>query len=391
MARTTRVRAGQLIVAEVAVAAVIASAFGPAWVLIGVGTLGAAVLVAAFGRAGGRWWYEAIASQRRFRRRRRLAAAHVVAAAVGGRPGPPHLPWLRTLAPTLTLRTVKVGTATVGIGADQDGWFAAVEVGSFWEDDLLSIVDPARPDASPWAPGAPVRRPDGPVPFAELAALVEPGPDRTAVSCVQVVIAPGASIEQPRPAWVAVRVSPVDALATERSGGVAAVERTVAAAALRAARTMDSQGWPARALDGDGLLAALIEATGLDGPPQEHWSYWRSGRLVRTHYDVTGWTPDRGTLALGLTQLAVCFTSRREPGVLAIAAAQPAVLGPVCRRVVRDCGAAGVRLRRFDGEQALAAYAAAPTGVMAADLRGRPRGQEKAGAGLDSGATARAG
>jgi hypothetical protein len=64
-------------------------------------------------------------------------------------------------------------------------------------------------------------------------------------------------------------VSPEDALATERSGGVAAVERTVAAAALRAARTLDGHGWPARAVDDDGLLAMLVEATGLDGPPQE--------------------------------------------------------------------------------------------------------------------------
>ena len=55
---------------------------GPAWVLIGVGALAAAVLVATFGRAGGRWWYEAVASQRRFRRASQLAAEHVLAAAV---------------------------------------------------------------------------------------------------------------------------------------------------------------------------------------------------------------------------------------------------------------------------------------------------------------------
>ncbi len=362
---TTRIRAGQLVVAEIAVVAVVVAAFGPGWVLIGVGALAAAVLVAAFGRAGGRWWYEAVASQRRFRRRRTLAAEQVLAAAVATYSSPPHLPWLRALAPTLALRSVRVGTATVGIGTDQDGWFAAVEVGSFWDDD--SVLTDRDQAASPWAPG------DQAIPLAELASLVEPGPDRTAVSCVQVILAPGGSASDPRPAWVAVRVTPADALPMERSGGVASVERSVAAAALRAARTLDGCGWPARAVDADGLLAVLVEATGLDGPPQEHWSVWRSGRLVRTHYGVVGWTPAHGTLVPGITQVAVSFTRRGEPAVLAAVAAHATALPRVSRAVVDGCAAAGVRLRRLDGEQAPAAYATAPTAMPPANPGPRSR------------------
>ncbi len=371
MLRTTRVRAGQLIVAEVALAAAVGAAFGPGWVFLGVVALTAAVLLATFGRAGGRWWYEAVASQHRFRRRRRLAAARVVAAAVGGGSDPPHLPWLRTLAPTLTIRPVTVGAATVGVGADHDGWFAAVEVGSLWDDDPIVASDGEATIESPWAPGAVARLPAGPVPYPELAALTKAGPDRAGVSCVQVVIVAGASIGEPRPAWVAVRVSPRDALAAERSGGLAAVERTVAAAALRAARTLDGHGWPAHTVDSDRLHGVLAEAVGLDGPPQEHWSVWRSGRLARTHYELTGWTAPRGTVAVGITQVAVSFTAHGEPGVLAVVAALPSALGRICREVVRTCGDVGVRLRRLDGEHALAAYAMAPTAALPANSASR--------------------
>jgi len=84
--RRSRLRVGQLVVAQVALAAVAVATAGPAWVLIGVATAAAAILIGTFGRTGDRWWYEAVAGQRRFRRRRQVAAAHVVAAAVDGRP-----------------------------------------------------------------------------------------------------------------------------------------------------------------------------------------------------------------------------------------------------------------------------------------------------------------
>jgi hypothetical protein len=73
-----------------------------------------------------------------------LVVAEVVATAVAGGSGTQRLPWLRTLAPTLVIRPVRVGAATVGVGADEDGWFAAVEVGSLWDDD------PQPSGGSPW-------------------------------------------------------------------------------------------------------------------------------------------------------------------------------------------------------------------------------------------------
>jgi ESX secretion system protein EccE len=129
----------------------------------------------------------------------------------------------------------------------------------------------------------------------------------------------------------------------------------------------------------DGLLAILVEATGLDGPPQEYWSVWRSGRLVRTHYKVTGWTPAHGTLAIGVSQVAISYTGRGEPTVLAAASAQSAALVQLSREVVRACAAAGVRLQRLDGEQAPAAYASAPTAISLANLGPRSRDRRERG------------
>jgi type VII secretion protein EccE len=349
--RRSRVRVGQLMVAQVALAGVAVATTGPAWVLTGVAAAAAAVLIGTFGRTGDRWWYEAVAGQHRFRRRRQVAAAHVVAAAVDGRPGPPHLAWLRTLAPGLSLRSVDLGGATVGVGQDPYGWFAAAEVGSLWDDDRDDEL----------SGGAEV-------PYADLATLIEAGPDRPPVSIVQVAAVPaGTAI---RPAWVAVRISPAQAVTIERAGGEAAVLRAVATAAQRAARTLDRHGWPARALDPAGLLAALVEATGLDGPPQEHWKTWRSGRLVHTCYEVSGWEPARGMLAPGVRRIVVAF-SAAEPTILALVTGETSTLARICREVTRSVEGTGLRLRRLDGDQAPAMYACAPTGVSAAHLDGR--------------------
>ncbi len=374
-----RVRTGQLIIAEVTGVVVIVSAFAPRWVLLGVASLAAAVLLATFGRAGGRWWYEAVALTRRFRRRRVMAAVQVLAAAVDGGSVPAPVAWLRTLAPTLAMRPVTMGTTTLAVGSDGDGWFSVVEVSwaggvgaghsALWDDDPFA---PARADlmgsgadVSPWAPGAATVRlrptDAAALPYREIIALLDQ------VSAVALVLTAGPVPRVPRLAWVAVRVSPGDALATERTGGVSAVERTVAAAALKAVRTLEAAGWAARAVAPDELVPVLIDATGLDGPPQEHWTYWRGGRAVRTHYTVAGWTPGHGTLAPGISQLAVRFSRRPDDtdpleraAVVAVVSAPPAALRRTCHEVVTAASGQAVRLVRLDGEQALAAYAAAP-------------------------------
>src|SRR5690606_34246398 len=146
-----------------------------------------------------------------------VAAAQVLAAAVDGGPVPLPVAWLRTLAPALTLRSVIVGTQAVAVGADGDGWFAVAELGSLWGEDLGSAASAAAGHSpeSPWAAGAlRLRSGSPPVPYPDLATLLD------VVSVVQVVLTPGPTPDQARPTWVAVRITPEDALATERADGV---------------------------------------------------------------------------------------------------------------------------------------------------------------------------
>lgn len=363
----TRGVGGRVLVAEIVAVVMVASAFAPRWVFIGVFLLAAAVLVATFGRAGGRWWSDVVVLSRRLRRRRRLAAAQVLAAAVGEGSVPPAVAWLRTLAPTLTLRSVTLGTQTAAVGADEDGWFAVAEIGALWgEDPGLVAADPAaRWPQSPWAAGALRLRSGSPtVPYRDLGALLD------LVSVVQVVLAAGPTPDRARPAWVAVRITPADALATERAEGVSAIERAVVVAAAKAVRVLETAGWPARLVPPDALVPVLGAAIGLDGPPQEQWSWWRAGRTVRTHYAVHGWTPDHGTLAAGVAQLAVHLRRTgadedddplEQAAVIAAVTAAPAALRVTAQAVLRAAAAQGVRLRPLDGEQAPAVWSTAPT------------------------------
>src|SRR4051794_38447718 len=123
-----RVRATQLVVAELVVIGLLAGSRGPWWLLTGLVVLAAGVLLATFGQVDGRYWYQAAFSYGRFARRRRRAANALVAAAIGADPAPSGLAWLRTLAPDLRIRpsTVVSGssTAAVGVASDEHGWFA---------------------------------------------------------------------------------------------------------------------------------------------------------------------------------------------------------------------------------------------------------------------------
>jgi type VII secretion protein EccE len=302
---------------------------GPTWLFVGVASCTGAVLVATFGRTGGRWWYQAVAGHRRFVRRRRRVAEGVVAAAFDERAVPPELVWLRTLAPALRIVAVDVGGgASVAVGIDDDGWFGVVAI-----DGARGGIDDA----------------DG-VPLTALAELVDA--DRAQLSAAQLLVHPDGRV-----GWLAVRLSAVDAVGIER--GAAAVTATEA---RRAARLLAGLGLRAEPLDAAGLAAALVFGMSLDGPPQEHWSHWRAGSFVHTCYEAA-WPPQVPLVAPGVT-LSVTV----EPGagvagvrVLARITARPADLAQLCREVDTAATAAGVRLRRLDGDHAPATWATAPS------------------------------
>jgi type VII secretion protein EccE len=393
--RRSGIRLGQIVVAELALVVVIASAAGPHWVFAAVAAVAAAVIVATFGRTGGRWWYQAVAYRRRFAARSRRAATSAVSATVAPGATQTAIGWLRALAPQLQLRTVTVREIPVGVGSDEAGWFGAValEAGTG-----LSAG----------------RHRD--VPLETLATLVGPYSDTAAgqpeqagstVSCAQLVLhvvsAPDGGLDPASPVaasyaqlsgsgrhaahcstWVAVRLSPVDALALRREP--AEIDQLVAAAVLRAARLLRVQGFDARVLDGAGLAAALVEASALDGTPHEGWASWRSGTLAQVCYGVARWPAGLSLVELAdrIRGVGTVAVARQPPGqsfgpasgaapthVLLRLAAEPAAINRVCKEVTRAVAQLGVRLRRLDGEHGLGAYACAPSGVPAAELIGR--------------------
>jgi hypothetical protein len=348
--RRRRFRIGQVVIAEVALVGVIVASVGPAWLLVGVGAAAAAVGVATFGRTGGRWWYEAVGTRRRFGQRRRRAADDVVAATLAGRT-PAELVWLRTLAPELVVRRVTVADASVGVCADGAGWFGAACV----EEGVSAGIGV----------------------LADLVDLLRPGPDRVAMSAVQMV-------RCGRQSWLAVRLSPVDAVAAERAAGLGGVEAMVAAGVVRATRLLRKHGYEATALDSEQLLAALAVANGLDAAPQEHWSTWSSGNLEHTTYAASSWPPE--TLLRRVWAASACLVRAHPPtdeprehqekagepvvfgAVLIRVAARPGALATACRDVARAAGRARIRLCRLDGDQAPAAYACSPSAVPAQGL-----------------------
>jgi type VII secretion protein EccE len=388
-----------VLAAEVAVLA--AAAYpGPSWVRTGVVAAAGAVLLATFGRSGGRWWYQAVGQRRRFARRRRSAATSVVDTTVshgiGTTAGGPAVGWLRSIAPGLRVSTVTVRGVQLGVAVDEcagGGWYAAVAVGAV--DDLSGVGTPVPP-------------------VAELSALLtaDPGP---LVSSVQVVVQtvrptdpgpagasyrelPGAdSVVARRTVHVAVRLAAADAVAVEARGGLSAVETAVGTAALRVAKILRGYGYAARALDPAALTGALLDLGTLDAAPQEHWHVWSSGTLARTSHAVTRWPTGAPVDALlasagGVSTVAVTLTAPSTPdgtvertAMLAVAA-EPAALAAVNREAVTAAGRLGFRLQRLDGEQAFGAYACLPTGVSAGTLtrRAAPVGPIPAAAAVGS-------
>jgi hypothetical protein len=345
---------GKVLLAEGVVGAAVLAYRGPGLAFAGVLALGAAALLAAFGRADGRSWFAHVRQRRRLALRRRRAAAEVLAGELSRGHADPLAARLRAVAGPLELRDVAVPAEhlgaggpdaapetvdRVGVGLDEGGWFAAVEV------------------------------PDGaPLPLAELAALVgDTHHDAAALSTLQVCW-PGA--------WVAVRLSPADAVRAghadpaARAGAVRAEPAAaVAAGAVRVVRLLRRYGHPARPLDAARLAAALGAACGLAGPPQEHWHRWECGGRAHVAFAVSAWpagVQPEALLALLSPGGRAALTVTGAPHGRSAASAMIAVVGPQSRVEGLVSGlwgaaaAAGLGLRRLDGEHAPAVWALAP-------------------------------
>jgi len=378
--RTGRMRRGiglpgaaHLVALETAVAAIALATLTRDPVVLGATSAAAFVLIViVFGRVGGRWWYQWLGARMRFRRRRvdgartraTMAAAQPWTAAMAG------------LASRLTIRAVEDRGRTIGVGQDQYGWFAALELAP-WEvaygerDIRLELDRLARLLDETVMPVSAVQ-----VVSYHLTATRDDSP---AARSYRELTPEGCALDQT--VWLAVRLSPADAAeaAATRGGGVEGVDRAMAATVGRVEKILASTGAVYETLDADGLREAIGYACGLDaggpatGPPRERWSGWTSGGLAHVSFTIVGWPSDPAPdLARNLAQVpafAVSVATVLRPygeraGLLGVVrvVTRPDGVRPAVKQLLSNASRLGLRLRRFDGEQAPGVYATAPTG-----------------------------
>ena len=380
----------QLVCIELAAVALIAATMTGDPIVIGVVGAGAAALLAAvLGRVDGRWLYEEFAARWRIRRRRAEQARAVAASpgeaqGVGAAGGSA----LGVLAPGCSVISVTDRNRNIGVGSDDDGWFAGLAIGTWSEvvgstsaeitlDQLARMVEESSVPLSvlqlvtyttPAAGGASNDKSSAKAPPAVRSYLELLGPQPCPVE---------------QAVWLAVRLRPDDAIdaARSRGGGVEGVHRALAAVLGRIEKTLNAASVRYRVLDAEGLQGAVAHACGMDlvasvgagRSVRERWSSWTAAGLAHASFTVTRWPPAADRALLGQiasvparavnVSLSVRRTGERTAfsGVVRVVA-PPDRLRASVRSLNRTAGRLGVRLRRLDGEQAPAVYATAPTG-----------------------------
>ncbi|QSB15314.1 hypothetical protein JQS43_02825 [Natronosporangium hydrolyticum] len=353
-----------------------------AWPAIFAGVVGTLGVALVFGRWRGRWWTETATLWLRYRRNRagEPATAHAATAGPAAIPGPadpdsgtdPRLAALGALVSDLAVESVPGTDAWPrwGMGSDGAGWFAVLEV-----DTTDAGVHPPLPL---WA-------------LAEIATEAEqPG---AVIQIVTHTSNQGGDVT--RTLWVVVRLDSV-AVADSVVDGAAQqpdVPAVLAELSRRVTRVLRRRRLRARAVDRDGLLAALLRSCALtpDGPAGfERWRWWSSGRLAHRSFWLRSWpTPEAGTTILAYlsdlpaagrrpgaeppdpaatTEVNVALTLEPRDGdgvdlrALVRLAATPERLATLSDRAEALAEQLGAGLFPLDGEQALAVYGSAPTG-----------------------------
>ncbi len=359
------VTALQIIVIELAavtVAVVVAATRARSLALLAVALFVANLLVVAvFIRSGGTWWYQQRLARSRLARRRRAARAATDP--------------VTALAPGLSIRTVFDRGSRIGVGQDSNGWYAVLEAmqpqtlrgersGLLPLDRLVRVFS------------------ESAVPVSALQVVSHTVPAPTDVldpraPCRQAYpeLVVGEAIAAYQVLWVAVRLNPADAAAAaaSRGGGLAGVDRALAAAVGRIGKALTTADVPYQVLDAEGLQAALALSVGSADNGYEHWTAWQAGDCAYTCLRLTRW-PQQPPAELFARLAAVPARAVSVALVLQPSGARIAVRGLVrvacqpdaLRTTVADltgaARAAGARLERVDGEHGPGVYATAPTG-----------------------------
>jgi len=290
---------------------------------------------------------------------------------------------LRAVAPALRLTDATHRGRTIGVAEDGAGWFAAVDL-------------------------APGRGLDGnrhtEVAVGRLAELL--AAEHLPVTAIQIVAttvpapAPGAETGSPcrrsylslmadRPMVadhslrVVVRMSGSDAVAASaaRGGGLKGVQLALAAALGRVAATISSSNCTAETLDSGQLGAAMLDSlypAGFDPSQQvgidEQWQAWKGETLVHRTWRLKAWPRiplselhDR-LVYTGIQTVVTSLTLRKDPyrpqpgaELLIRLVMPPSELAAGSDRLALALRAVSIGAEPFDGRQAAAAYASAPT------------------------------
>lgn len=347
----------QLVALELAVlaaAAALVVAPPQQYVLAGAA---AVIMFGALGRVGGRWVYEAVAARWRLRGRNRM----------------PHS-GLAAVTPELSITTYVDRGTPIGIGHDRLGWFAAVSIVSAhrvalqveWLAWLLS--------------GFSV-----PVTSVQLVTRRLPlvGPqDETAITAASyrelLGLTPAPAV---REMWIAVRLSPADAVqaAAERGGEVAGVHRALSAAVARIGTSLTAAGVGHIVPDATTLQRIITVACGMESPEpaQERWGAWHASGRVHLSFAVRSLPAEpHPDLLSELERVPAALASHSAvllrpngsgaPGVrLVVRFVTTPQLAAECAHQAHEVARRlGVRLVRLNGEQATGVYATSPSGAV---------------------------
>ncbi|MFG3709419.1 type VII secretion protein EccE [Micromonospora sp. NPDC049460] len=348
--RTIGVRAGQVVAAQVAVAALVAAAGRGVLAALAAVALAATLLPLAWVRLRGRWLFEWLATGLGYATRRR---------ALPPAAGPAAL--LDLVDPGAVVRPVELAGTPAAVLDDAAGMVALVEVGD--PADLLGDGPRALPLPASLLSAA---APDGPPVRLQLLLTGAPAPTvgagrgTVATSYRQLTDGRLAGLEQ---AVLAVRVLRAEGWTGEElrqalSGTVRRIVRRLGAVT-------------ARPLGEHATLRVLAESAHHDDhPARESWQAVRAGDLLQTTFRLRRW-PDARTdagrrlvprlLALPATATTVSLCAGPQAGAdpasaptevaVRLAAATPAELSVAAQALRRLVTEAGGEAHRLDGAQ----------------------------------------
>ncbi|MDO3701620.1 type VII secretion protein EccE [Micromonospora sp. C28SCA-DRY-2] len=363
----TGVRAGQIVAAQVAVAALVAAVGqGPVPALVAV-VVAALLVPAAWLRVRGRWLFEWLATALGYLTRRR------------GLPGPAGPAALLDLVdPAAVVRSAELGGGPAALVDDAAGLVAVLELGE--PADLLGDGPRQLPAPGSLLTAAP---PDGPPVRVQLlltgapAPTVDAGGGTVATSYRQLTDGRLAGRER---AVLAVRVLRVAGWSDGE------LRRALAGTVRRLVRRLGPV--TARPLGEHAALRVLAELAHHDGrPAHESWQVVRSGGLLQASFRLRRWPDPRveagrrlvpRLLALPATASTVSLCagpwaeadSAGAPTELTVrlAAATPVELALAAQTLDRLVTGAGGELQRLDGAQLDGLAATLPLAVAGAGL-----------------------